>query len=174
MPAPDPSLRRIAFKADTRFSAFGNRVLPPAPGGQNDPRTGGATLTVYNSNPAPGSPTDMVTVPLAAANWKAIGSASISGYRYTGPDPSGPVKTIVLKNDSLTIRGGKANWSYTLDEPAQGRIAVRLTLNTGAGWCADAPAKLTGNPPSYASTDKQDKFIAQPSTPAPTSCPALP
>jgi hypothetical protein len=174
VPVPDPARRRIAFTADTRLAAFANRVLPPAPGGAKDPRLGGATLTVYNSNPAPGSPTDTVTVALAPANWKAIGSGSISGYRYTGPDPNGPVKAIVLKNDFLSIKGGKANWSYTLDEPAQGRVAVRLTLSDGSGWCADAPAKRTGNPPSSANTDKQDKFIAQPSTPPPASCPALP
>ena len=174
MPPPDPSRRRISFKADTRLAPYENRVLPPAPGGQNDPRTGGATLTVYNSNPAPGSPTDTVTVTLAAANWKAIGSASISGYRYTGPDLNGPVKSVVIKSDTLSVRGGKVNWSYTLDEPAQGRVAVRLTLNDGAGWCADAPAKLSGDPPSTARNDKQDKFVAQPYTPPPASCPALP
>ena len=174
MPVPDPLKRRVSFKADTRLAAFANRVLPPVPGGQNDPRTGGATLVVYNSNPAPGSPTDAVTVTLAAANWKAIGGSSIVGYRYTGPDSNGPVRAVVLKNDYLAIRGGKTNWTYTLDEPAQGRVAVRLTLNNGAGWCADAPAKLSGSPPSTANTDKQDKFVAQPSSPPPASCPALP
>jgi len=115
-----------------------------------------------------------VIVTLAPANWTTIGSGSISGYRYTGPDPNGPVKSVVIKSDSLVIRGGKANWSYTLNEPSQGRVAVRLTFSTGTGWCADAPAKQSGNPPSTASNDHQDKFTAQPSTPPPASCPPLP
>src|SRR5205807_668145 len=116
------------------------------------------------SSAAPGHPTDSVTVALLAANWTAIGSGSISGYRYTGPSTNGPIKSVVLKSDTLTVRGGKSSWSYTLDEPAQGRVAVRLLLADGSGWCADAPAKLTGSPPSTASTDKQDKFVAQPKT----------
>ncbi len=113
-------------------------------------------------------------VTLAAANWKAIGSTSISGYRYIGPDRNGPVSSVVLKTDSLVIHGGRMNWTYTLDEPAQGRVAVRLALNDGAGWCAEAPAKLSGSPPSSANADRVDKFIAQPSTPPPASCPPLP
>ena len=174
VPVPDPSARRFIFKADTRRAALADRVVPPSAGGVNDPRTGGATLTVYNSNPAPGSPTDTVVVALPPANWTVSGSGINSGYRYRGREPNGPVKSIVLKLDSLVIHAGKSNWTYTLNEPAQGRVAMRLTLQSGAGWCADAPAKVTGNPPSSASTDKQDKFVAQPSTAPPASCPPLP
>jgi hypothetical protein len=47
-------------------------------------------------------------------------------------------------------------------------------LNDGAGWCADAPAKVSGSPPSSASTDKVDRFVAQPSPPPPASCAPLP
>ena len=171
---PNPAQRRISFKADTRNDTFAHRVLPPAPGGPNDPRTAGATVTIYNSDPAPGHPTDAVTVTLAAANWKAIGKTTIYGYKYAGPDPNGPLSSVVIKNDVLTIRGGKANWGYTLNEPAQGRVAVRFALGDGSGWCADAAAKLGGNPPSSANYDKQDRFVAQTRTPAPASCPALP
>jgi hypothetical protein len=84
------------------------------------------------------------------------------------------VKTIVVKNDALTVRGGYSNWTYTLDEPSQGRVGVRVTLADGSGWCTDAPAKLTGSPASTATTDKVDKFVAQPRTPPPASCPAIP
>jgi hypothetical protein len=37
-------------------------------------------------------------------------------------------------------------------------------------YCADAPAKSSGNPPSTASNDHVDKFVAQPQTPAPPFC----
>lgn len=167
-------MRRISFKSDTRLETVAHRISRPSPGSPADPRVGGATLMVYNSSPVPGHPTDTVTVTLLAGNWTAIGSGSTSGYRYSGPDPNGPVKRVVLKADSLSIRGGKVNWSYTLDEPQQGRVGVRLTLADGTGWCTDAPAKLTGSPPSSATNDKQDKFAAQPRTAAPASCPALP
>jgi len=174
VPVPDPAARRFTFKAETRRAALANRVSPPPAGGMNDPRIGGATLTVYNSNPAPGSPTDTVVVPLLPANWTVSGSGINAGYRYRGPNPNGPVKSIVLKLDSLVIHAGKSNWTYTLNEPAQGRVAMRLTVHSGEGWCADVPARTTGNPPSSASTDKQDKFLGQPSTPPPASCPPLP
>jgi hypothetical protein len=173
-PIADLTKRRLAFKADTQLAPFANRVFPPAPGGPNDPRTAGATVTVYNSSPVPGHPTDAVTVSLAAVNWKAIGSSSIAGYKYTGPDPNGPIRAVVIKGDVLSVRGGKPNWTYTLNEASQGRVALRLVLNDGSGWCADAPAKLSGSPLSTANTDKQDKFVAQPRTPAPASCPPLP
>jgi len=71
-------------------------------------------------------------------------------------------------------QGGKANWGYTLNQPSQGRIAVRPQLGTNATWCADALAKTSGNPPSTASNDHVDKFTAQPRTAPPSRCPALP
>jgi hypothetical protein len=116
----------------------------------------------------------VVTVTLAANHWKAIGKSIIYGYKYSGPDPNGPLSSVAIKNDSLTIKGGKANWGYSLDEPAQGRVGVRFTLGDGTGWCTDAPAKLNGNPPSSAKYDHQDRFVAQPRSPAPASCPPLP
>lgn len=163
--------RRVSFKSDTRLEPPANRIVVPAPGGASDPRVGGATLRVYNSN---GGSTDSVTVVLNAADWEAIGTSPVSGYRYVGPDPNGPVLKAKLTADFLQVRGGRANWTYTLDEPSQGRVAVRFTLGDGAGWCADAPAKVSGSPPSTARSDLPEKFVGHPWTPAPATCPALP
>ena len=82
---------------------------------------------------------------------------------------NGPVSTIVVKADKIVIRGGHSNWLYTLNEPKQGRVAVRLTLGTGAGWCAEA-----GQLSFPASVDRPDEFMAMRDTPAPASCPATP
>jgi hypothetical protein len=173
LPPPNAARRKVSFKADTRLETFAHRIVPPNPGGPTDPRLGGATLTLYNSSTISGHPTDTVTVMLAAANWIGIGSGSITGYRYTGPDPlNGPIKQVVVKGDVLSIRGGKTNWGYTLDEPQQGGVGVRLTLADGSGWCADVPPKVTAT--LTKSTDKQDKFVGQPRSPAAASCPALP
>jgi hypothetical protein len=81
---------------------------------------------------------------------------------------------VVVKADSITIKGGKAAWTYSLDEPAQGRVAVRLRLGLLDGWCADAPARTRGTPPSSAKYDHPGLFKAAPKTPAPASCPAIP
>jgi CheY-like chemotaxis protein len=65
--------------------------------------------------------------------------------------------------------GSEAAWNYTLNEPSQGRVAALLFVG-GTLYCADAPAKATGEPPSTASNDRVDKFVAQPNTPAPPFC----
>jgi hypothetical protein len=51
---------------------------------------------------------------------------------------------------------------------------VRLRLGIIDGWCADAPARARGNPPSTARYDQPDIFEAAPKTPAPAVCPPVP
>ena len=74
----------------------------------------------------------------------------------------------------MCLRGGGAAWPYTLDEPAQGRLALRLTLGSGVTFCAEAPAKLSGRPPSSARNDQVDKFLGAPKAAAPEVCPVAP
>jgi hypothetical protein len=66
------------------------------------------------------------------------------------------------------VKGGKAGWGYTLDQPSQGTVAVRLTLGADRPWCAAAPAK--GGP----ANDTVGRFVAQRNTPPPASCPPVP
>jgi len=173
---PTPSARKMSFKATTKRDATPNRVVAPAPGSAGDPTTGGssgggATLIVYDS----AGSGEQVTVQLPASGWRMLGKAGApKGWEFSGSDSSNPVSRVTVKADQLKVKAGKANWDYTLNEPSQGRIAVRLQLGTNATWCADAPAKSSGNPPSTASNDHVDKFTAQPKTPQPSSCPTLP
>jgi hypothetical protein len=150
----------------------------PAGGSVGDPVVHGAVLAVYNSA---GSTSDAVILflppsgPLSGQGWKRIGDIGHpSAYRYTGKDPNGPITSIVVKPDSISVKGGRSNWSYTLDEPSQGRIAVRLILGNWTHWCAEAPAKASGNPPSTAQSDRVDRFVGQPKAPPPAVCPPLP
>ena len=162
--------RRILFKSNTRKEGAQNKIVVPAPGGPGDPTANGATLTVYNSG---GLTSDQVVVALPAANWSLIGSVSKPrGWRFKDANPDGPIRSVLLKNDRLKVNGGRANWTYTLNEPMQGSVAVRLESGTSA-WCADGPAKATGNPPSTAKHDRVDRFRAEPKSPAPVSCPPL-
>ncbi|HSV05122.1 MAG TPA: hypothetical protein VLI07_01340, partial [Candidatus Binatus sp.] len=163
--------RKISFKSSTSSDGPTNRIVPPTAGSSGDPTAtgsgcGGATLTVYNS--APGGTRDRVTALLPAANWTVSGTTSPI-YRFRDKNMNGPVSTIVVKADKIVIRGGHSNWLYTLNEPKQGRVAVRLTLGTGAGWCAEA-----GQLSFPASVDRPDEFMAMRDTPAPASCPATP
>jgi hypothetical protein len=112
-----------------------------------------------------------VSVFLPQSGWAAYGSG---GWRYTGSDPNGPISRVTVRVDSIAVKGGKANWAYTLAEPSQGSVAVRLRLGSGAIWCANAPARLSGNPPSSARSDKPGRFLGQPNSAAPGSCPPTP
>ena len=117
---------------------------------------------MYNSVALGG---ELVIVGLPAAGWRATGPNT---YRFKG-GPNDAIRAATFKPDQITFKGGKALWPYTLNEPSQGRVAVAfITGNTF--YCSDAPAKATGNPPSTATTDRVDKFVAQPDTPAPPFC----
>jgi hypothetical protein len=78
-----------------------------------------------------------------------------------------------VKTDLLSIKGGKSTWGFTLDEPRQGEVAVRLRLGTAEPWCSEAPAKLSGKPATSVKNDRVDRFIGQAKTPAPEQCPLL-
>jgi YVTN family beta-propeller protein len=169
--------RKVSFKSSTRGAPAGQHVVLPAPGSSGDPRAGGAFLTVYNSA---GLTTDDVALflpasgPITGQGWSLLGTtASPKGYRYKGKDLNGPISSITVKADSISVSGGKSNWTYTLNEPQQGKVAVRLQLGNALPWCAEAPAKASGSPPSTAKNDKVDKFTGAKS-PAPASCPPTP
>jgi hypothetical protein len=132
---------------------------------------GGATLQVYNSN---GSG-ELITITLPATGWAAMDDAPTPrGYKYKSASSTDAITRVTLRPNSIRIRGGKSNWTYTLNEASQGRIAVRFTMGSAFRWCADSPAKASGNPPTTASNDKVDKFVGARRTPPPAVCPALP
>ncbi len=160
---------KVSFKSSTKKDPVANRIVVPTPGGPADPRTAGATLRVYNSAGLTG---DLDVHVLAAPGWTLLGSTSVpKGYRYRGKDVGDPViKSVTIKADSIRVKGGSA---YSLDEMAQGRLAVRIASGA-TSWCSDAPAKASGNPPSTARNDRPGKFVAQPKTPAPGACPSSP
>jgi len=164
--ADTPARRQLKFRSTTRADAVPNRIVPPGFGSPGDPTIAGATLRVYNS----AGTGELVTVALAAGGWQPIGTpASPKGFRFRSTDPSAAVTSVQVKKDRIKIRGGRAAWTYTLDEPAQGSVALRLSLGTGTTWCAEA-----GRPPYQARIDVTDRFLASPGTPPPAVCPAVP
>jgi hypothetical protein len=131
---------------------------------------GGAVLTVYN---AAGQTTDQATYVLPAAGWKPLGSATApKGWKYRGSVVGDDViSSVTVKADTIRVRG---DGTYTLEEPTQGRVAVTLRLGGAQAWCAEAPAKLQGNPPSTSSSDLPGRFLGEPKVAPPVSCPAPP
>ena len=166
----DPAKRRFTFTSSTKRDPQANRIVPPAPGSNGDPTLNGAELIVYN---AAGLTTDSVAIPLLSG-WTPIGKApNIKGWRFKSTDSSSGVSSVEVQADKISVKGGTGAFGYTLDEPSQGSVGVRLLLGPG-GWCADGPAKTSGNPPSTARNDTVDKLVAEPKSPAPSTCPGLP
>ncbi len=162
----DPSARRITFRGfSIRLGPLATRIVPPARGSAGDPTTGGGTLVVYNYAR---QALDRVAIALPAQQWTAVGGGALPrGYRFHDGSPGAPVSNVVVKADRIVVRGRGAGFGYTLDEPAQGRVGVRLALAGGVRWCSDAPART-------AADDRVDHFVARPRTPAPTICPLSP
>lgn len=159
-PPVNPNARKLTFKASTRKSLLVNRIVPPLAGGAGDPMLHGATLRVYDAD-------QLLAVPIPAAGWTRAGT----GYRWKGV-ASGVALTITIGRDKLAI--GAKGLAYSLASPPQRRVAVRLALGAAPAWCAEVPAKASGNPPSTARFDRVDRFDGRPNTPAPIVCPPLP
>jgi YVTN family beta-propeller protein len=163
VPAPDPSRRKVSFKSDTKGLMFPNHINPPFPGASNDPTDVGVTIAIYNSV-APGSG-EIRTFNLSAAGWTF---KAPNTYQYKGA-PTAAIPRATFKPDQISFKGGKSAFTYSLNEPQQGSIAVAFIVGHQF-YCSNAPAKASGNPPSTVNNDKVDKFVAQPNTPAPPFC----
>jgi hypothetical protein len=166
----NPAKRKFTFKSSTKQDPTANRIVPPKQNTTGDPTLNGGELIIYN---AAGLTSESVAVPLLSG-WSAIGSGtSFRGWKFKSTDSSSAVSSVVVEADNITVKGGKSAFGYSLNKPPQGSVGVRLLLGPG-GWCAEAPAKTSGNPPSTTRNDMVDKFVGEPKSPPPTMCPALP
>jgi hypothetical protein len=165
-PPANPRSRRLKFKASTKAGPPPNEVIPPARGSAGDPTANGAILRVYNS----AGSAELMTVVLPPSGWTVRGGFTTPrGFRFRATDASAPVQRVDVQRDRIRIAARGAGWTYTLDEASQGSIALRLTLGSGATWCAEA-----GRAPYPARVDTVDRFIGASDTPPPAVCPALP
>lgn len=158
VPPIDATKRKCVWKANTAKQTV-DRIVPPPPGSAGDPTAWGATLTVYNA----AGGTESFPARLPATGWTV---AFRTGYRFVSP--TGPVLKVFVKQDHLWVNAGKTGFGYTLDEPSQGAMAVRLTLGTGVTWCASAVPKVPAS--RY---DRPGKFFATHAD-APAACSPVP
>ena len=97
---------------------------------------------------------------LPAMEWRAGGS----GYRYRSSGTA--ISAVAVRPGKLMVTGGGALFGY-VDEPAQRRIVVRLTIGTAVDWCAEAVADGTQ------ARDEPGRFVVRKGRPA-VDCPAPP
>jgi DNA-binding beta-propeller fold protein YncE len=156
------------FKSATKLAPPANHIVPAPRGSAGDPTITAGGLLVYNSA---GQTNEIFATSLLPGGWRYLGSASNpKGYRYEGKKVGDLlIRSVTIKQDSIRVKGRIA---FTLDEPFQDRMTVRLNL--GSTFCTEAEAKVSGNPPSTAKNDHPGLFTAQGKTPAPASCPPVP
>jgi hypothetical protein len=161
-PPANPSRRRVSFKSGTsKLDVLAKRIIPPQPGTAGDPTISGAVLSIYN---AAGMSDDDARVVLPASGWKVRGG-SVPSFRYRDGNRGAAISSVIVKRDGIVVRGGSAQFNYSLDEASQRAVAVRLTLGTGVRWCAEAV-------PSRPGDDRVDRFSGGGAPPA--FCPARP
>jgi hypothetical protein len=112
---------------------------------------------VYNSA---GLTSDDVTVLLPASGWKRLGKAGVPRAYLFKSGGDGPIERVVVRRNRLVIRGDES-FAYTLNEPSQGRIAVRLELGSEVAFCADAAGRKR---------DEENRFLGK-KEPPPQGCP---
>ncbi len=160
-----PAKRMMHFRSKTSSKT---PMTPPAPGSADDPTAGGGALRVHN---AARRTTDDVTVDLPAEGWKAIRRRGrFAGWRWKPRRRDGhPVRALLVSGAGLVVRAGGPRWPYTLDEPAQEAVAVRVRLGDpaqAAPYCAVADRR--GAAPGRGA-DAVGRFRAE--SPAPQACP---
>ncbi|MBU6283088.1 hypothetical protein KGQ64_12670, partial [bacterium] len=168
---PTPALRSIRFAAREATASSPGAIRVPAPGSADDPRRAGATVTVYASGSSPGR-RDRTSLVLRPSDWRLVGTEEAPrGYRFVSTDPSFPIRSALLRAGSFRFEGGGAAWGYSLDEPSQGRVAVRVAVGATLRLCADAGPAPAGTSPAL--TDGPGSFRADRGQPAPPACPSL-
>lgn len=155
--------RTFQFRSATNRDPLVNGIVAPDPGSPGDPTIGGATLAVYN---AAGGDECMIAC-LPPTSWQLRGTATRPNYGFRATDTK--ITRASIKIDKLQLRGGGASFDYTLDEAAQGAIAVRIKFGGGPSFCAEAGPRTA--PPRR---DVASRFTAETKTPPPPDCPPLP
>lgn len=159
--ADSGALRRLELRA------VGDAIEPPAADGPGDPTVAGATLVVRNPATA-----EELRIELPAGGWQSVERAgeprAARGYRYRDRTrASGPCFDAQLAAGKLIVKcGGTAG--FTLDEPAQGALAVALELGTDRVLCARFGGRLDDDRGRVAG--RRGRFRAA-SAAAPAGCP---
>src|SRR5262249_29403793 len=141
-PPANPSRRRVSFKSATsKLDVLASRIIPPQPGSAGDPTISGAVLSIYN---AAGMSDDDARVVLPASGGRVRGGP-VPSFGYRDGNRGAAISSVIVKRDGIVVRGGSAQFSYSLNEPSQRAVAVRLTLGTGVRWCAEAVPTRPGD-----------------------------
>ena len=137
-----------------------------------DPTANGATVQVY----AASGDGDAVCLALPRDGWTASGDPTRPRYRYRDPQAlHGPCSTASLRPALLrvTCAARRSPIAYSLDEPSQGAVAVRVASGATT-WCMVFGGRVrrdSGTDPP--NPGGHGRFSAV-DAPAPAACPPEP
>lgn len=165
----DHSKRKIVFLSK-------DASIDTTPGGIGiNPVAYGATFQVYNANG--GTDSVCVALPNAAGSWTGGGTPPTYKFKYKDATyANGPCKVAGVKGTKLlkvVCQAKVQPIDYSLDELAQGAVAVRFTSGT-ITYCArfgGLVKKDSGTDPPI--TGGKGQFAAK-DAPAPLTCPTAP
>jgi ABC-2 type transport system ATP-binding protein len=121
----------------------------------DDPRTGGATLTIVIADTG-----ESATFDLPASHWTANGSGTVFKWKnQNAPNPPSEVKVALLKSGTLKVKAHATGIS--LNEPSQTAVGVVLATGT-TRYCTLFGGDIRRNVPG--------SFMAR-NAPAPAECP---
>lgn len=133
--------------------------LPPGPGTGADPTLTGATVVIRN--PTSG---ENMSVSFPPINWKGTGKPpGVKGYTYK---VKGDPCAVSMKSGAWQFACAGSSITYTLDEPSQGEIFVKLTLGTEAS-CVRFGGTVSKDLPN---AGKKGGVFQAKNAPAPATC----
>jgi hypothetical protein len=148
------TMRDVPGRARTlRVVAEDESILPNARGGAGDPTISGATFVVENPDTG-----ERATVDLPASGWRVRRTRTPGSGRYLFRG-SGPCRSLRVQPGGW--KASCADLGFTLDEPSQGRLVVRLAVTDGPRWCVAFGGVLAADVPG--------RFDAR-EAPAPVAC----
>ena len=140
-----------------------------------DPVADGASVQLYNANGSGES--TCLALPSVAGSWRLSGLPSRPKYRYKdAAAANGPCKTAAIAIGSgikVICTAKQAPLAYSLDEPSQGAIAVRITSG-GTTWCATFGGQVVRDSGTDPPVDGGRGQFSAKDAPAPAACPPAP
>jgi outer membrane protein assembly factor BamB len=149
---------------DARSLLFDSRIGIDRP--LQNPVSGGAVLEIHN--PSTG---ESASFSLPAALWSEFGGFAAKAFQYSDPDrTAGPCTELRITDSRLTAKCSGSQLAFSLDEPSQGGIAVRLTTVDGTGFEHRYCALFGGTIVRDEGTDAGSGIFLAKRAPAPTTC----
>ena len=149
-------------------------AIDTSPGSGMNPAISGLKVQFYNA--AGGDDVACFDLPAGEA-WRQGGSSTGPSYNYRDPQAQfGPCRSVTITDGQqfrMTCAGRRAPIAYSLDEPAQEAVAVRVE-SAGKAYCAVFGGAISRDLGIDPSTSRGTGLFKAKGAPSPAACPPAP